>query len=213
MKTALIIGGTGLIGKQLTHLLLGDKRYSKVTLLVRQPMNLIHQKMEQVQFDFDHPDEKQIVADDIYCCLGTTKSNAGSKAAFYKIDFEYVTRIAAIAHKNGVKRFALVSSMGADKNSFFYYNKVKGLVEEAISDTGFEGCFIFRPSLLLGHRSEFRFGESFAKLMFRVFSFLVPKKYKPIEGSKVAKAMVDITNSDLKGLHIFESDIIAEMHP
>ena len=159
MKTALILGGTGLIGKQLTHLLLGDKRYNKIILLVREPMNLIHEKMEQVKFDFEKPDAALVKADDIFCCIGTTINTAGSKAAFKKVDHDYVLDIARIAYSNGAKKFALVSSMGANKNSFFFYSKIKGETEEEVKQIGYESFLIFRPSVLLGTRNKDRLGE------------------------------------------------------
>jgi uncharacterized protein YbjT (DUF2867 family) len=212
MKTALIIGGTGLTGKQLTHMLLGDKRYSRVVLLVRQPMNLIHKKLEQIHFDFEQPDETFVKADEVFCCLGTTISNAGNKAAFYKVDFEYVLRIAAIAFKNGTRRIALVSSMGANKHALFFYSRTKGQAEEAVSSIGYEGCFIFRPSILLGNRKEFRMGESIMQLMMKIFSFAIPAKYKPVECSKVATAMVQEINSGKTGVHVFDSLFISTMH-
>ncbi len=211
MKTALIIGGTGLIGKQLTHLLVGDKRYHKIILLVREPMNLIHEKMEQVKFDFEKPDTTLVKADDIFCCLGTTIKAAGSKAAFRKVDYGYVLDIAGIGFANGAKKFALVSSMGADKNSFFFYNKTKGEIEEAVSHIGYESCLIFRPSVLVGYRHTDRLGELLSIFFLKVFSLAVPEKYKPIDSGKVAKVMVAMMNAEKKGTTIFESDKIAQL--
>lgn len=211
MKTALIVGGSGMTGKQLTALLLTDVRYSKIILLVRKPIGLNHEKIEQVVFNFDYPNRSVVVADEIFCCLGTTIRRAGSKEAFYKVDYEYVSLIARIGFENGVKNFALVSAMGANKNSSVFYNKVKGLVEENVCQTGFLSCFIFRPSLLLGKRSEFRLGEKIATFFMTVFSFVIPKKYKAIDAKQVAKAMIIKMNSEKKGLQFIESDEIAEM--
>ncbi|HMO60535.1 MAG TPA: oxidoreductase [Ferruginibacter sp.] len=211
MKTALIIGATGLTGKQLTYLLLGDKRYAKVVLLVRTPLDTVHQKLEQVVYDFDNPGEQMIKADDVYCCLGTTIRKAGSKAAFYKVDYEYVLQIAHAAYKNGAKNFALVSSMGANKKSSFFYQRTKGEIEEAISRIGFEGCYIFRPSILKGHRNEFRPGEAFMLLLVQLLGIFIPKKYKPIAAGKVAKAMADTVHLNQKGIQIYESHQIAAL--
>lgn len=212
MKTALIIGGTGLIGKQLTHLLIGDKRYKKIILLVREPMNLIHHKMEQVKFDFENPDATSIKADDIFCCIGTTIKIAGSKTAFRKVDFEYVLNIARVGFRNGARQFALVSSMGANKNSFFFYNKIKGEIEEAVKLIGYKKFLIFRPSVLIGHRNVHRFSELVSIFFLRIFSFVIPTKYKPIESDKVAKAMLVMMNNPVEGIHIYESDAIAMMN-
>ncbi len=211
MKTALIVGGTGMTGKQLIALLLADSRYSKLILLVRKPIDLKHEKLEQVAFNFEYPNRSVVVADEIFCCLGTTIRAAGSKEAFYKVDHEYVSLIARIGFENGVKKFALVSAMGANKNSALYYNKVKGLIEESVCQTGFGSCYIFRPSLLLGQRNEFRLGEKIATFFMTAFSFAIPKKYKAIDAKQVAKAMIIAMNFEKNGLQIFESGEIAEM--
>ena len=210
MKKALVFGGTGLVGNQLIHLLLADESY-QVTALVRKPMTVQNNRLTQVVFDFDHPDNSVVVADEIYCCLGTTIKVAGSKAAFYKVDYEYVLSIATIAFTNGAKKFALVSSMGANKNSGIFYSKTKGAIEEAVTAIGYESLFIFRPSMLLGQRTEFRVGEKIGKFIMTIFSFAIPKKYKGIEAKQVAKGMMAMMNSNKKGVLILESDRIAEL--
>ena len=128
MKNALIIGGTGLTGKKLTKYLLADKRYGSVKLLVRKPLDISYEKLDQVTFNFDNPDASKVMADEVYCCLGTTIGEAGSKKAFYQVDYEYVLMIATIAFKNGCKKFALISSMGANKKSLIFYSKTKGQI-------------------------------------------------------------------------------------
>ncbi len=208
MKKALVIGGTGLIGKQLIELLLAGEKYI-VIALVRKPLSLTHEKLIQVVFDFDHPDKQAVVADEIYCCLGTTIKTAGSKPAFYKVDYEYVLTIAQTGFSNDAKKFALVSSMGANKNSNIFYSKTKGAIEEAVTRIGYNSLFIFRPSILLGRRTEFRFGEMIGKFLMTVFAFAIPKKYKAIEARQVAKAMIAGMNSGKTGIHILESDSIA----
>src|SRR4051812_14181663 len=112
IKKALVLGGTGLTGHELIGLLLADGHYM-VTALVRKPLPISHERLEQVQFNFDNPDRKQVVADEVFCCLGTTIKDAGSKAAFYKVDYEYVFTLAEAAHLNGAKKFALISSLNA----------------------------------------------------------------------------------------------------
>lgn len=210
MKTALVAGGTGLIGKQLIDLLLADERYT-VTALVRNCLPMQHPKLTQVTYNFNNPDKKLVIADEIFCCLGTTIKVAGSKAAFYKVDYEYVLETAQIAHSNGAKKFALVSSMGANKNSNIYYSKTKGAIEEALTGIGYESLFIMRPSLLLGPRKDFRLGEKISKFLMVNFAFLVPKKYKAIQAGQVAKAMITCMNNGKTGVHILESDGIAAL--
>ncbi len=210
MKRALVVGGTGLVGRELITLLLADERYT-VIALVRKPLAVIHKRLIQVTFNFDTPDSTVIAADEIFCCLGTTIKEAGSKPAFYKVDFEYPLSIAQTGFSNGAKKFALVSSMGANKNSGIFYNQTKGAIEEAVTRIGYESIFIFRPSILLGQRTTFRLGEMIGKMLMRSFDFLIPKKYKAIHASQVAKAMIATINSNKTGLHILESDEIASI--
>lgn len=209
MKKALVVGATGLVGKELVDSLLADERYS-VTILVRKPLEIINKNLIQVKFDFDNPDKALITGDEIFCCLGTTIKVAGSKPAFYKVDYEYTAMIAQAGFKNGVKKFALISSMGANKNSKIFYSRTKGAIEETIARIGFETVFILRPSMLLGKRTEIRTGERIGKIIMSMLSFAIPKKYKPIEARQVAKAMSGCMNSGKTGLNILESDNIAD---
>lgn len=206
MKTALVLGGTGLTGKKIIRLLLADKRYNHVKVPVRTKMDIIYDKLEQIIFNYDEPDENVLQADEVFCCLGTTISNAGSNAAFYKVDFEYVLYCATIAKKLGATKFVLISAAGANKNSNIFYNNTKGKIEAAIAAIGFDTYIILRPSLLLGTRKEARFAENTAKLFMTTFSFLVPAKYKAIESKEVALAMLYlINNTALHGVHIIEN--------
>jgi uncharacterized protein YbjT (DUF2867 family) len=111
MKTALIVGASGLIGKHLTQKLLASNYYEKVSVIVRKPINIIHPKLEQIVMDFDNLDATKILAEDIFCCLGTTMKQAGSKDAFYKVDFTYPLNFAKEGFANGAKQFLFVSSM------------------------------------------------------------------------------------------------------
>ncbi|MEP7142603.1 MAG: NAD(P)H-binding protein [Ferruginibacter sp.] len=203
----MVIGGTGLTGKHLIDLLIADERYT-VIALVRKPLPIKHDRLICLQFNFDNPDKSLVVADEIFCCLGTTITTAGSKSAFYKVDYEYVLTIAQAGYFNGAKKFALMSSIGANNNSSVFYSKTKGAIEEAVSRIGYESLFIFRPSLLLGVRTEFRFWEMIGKFLMKSFAFAIPKKYKAIEASQVANAMFAAMNSGQKGVHIVASDSI-----
>ena len=209
MKKALVIGASGLIGQQLIDLLLQDENYS-VIALIRTALPIQHERLIQVPFNFDNPNNEVIQADELFCCLGTTIKVAGSQQAFYKVDFEYVLDIAKRAYRNGAKKFALVSSMGANKNSTVFYSKTKGAIEEAVTQIGYESLFIFRPSLLLGKRTGFRLGERIAQYFFTFFSILIPKKYQAIQARQVAKAMIVCMNTGDKGVHILESNKIAD---
>ena len=208
MKTALVVGATGLIGKHLTIKLLTNNFYSKVKVLIRKPLNINHPNLEQIIFDFDSLDPSKIIADDIFCCLGTTMKQAGSKAAFYKVDFTYPFAIAKAALENGAKQYLIVTAMGADEKSIIYYNRVKGEIEKAISDLHYPTLLIFRPSMLLGEREEPRMGEKIGKILMKAINFIIPKRYKAIESEKVANAMLILAQKGIKNKDIFESDTL-----
>jgi uncharacterized protein YbjT (DUF2867 family) len=205
MKTALVVGATGLIGKHLTIKLLASNFYSKIKVLVRKPLDINHPNLEQIVVDFNNLDTSKIVADDVFCCLGTTMKQAGSKPAFYKVDFTYPVEIAKAALANGAKQYIIVTAMGADEKSMVYYNRVKGEVEKALSDLHYPTLLIFRPSMLLGERKEPRLGEKIGKILMNTISFLTPEKYKAIEGEKVANAMMILAQKGIKNKDIFES--------
>lgn len=210
MKTALVAGSTGLIGKQLVHLLLEDSSYETVIAISRKPLDIRHSKLKNVIADLATLDEHkaQLVADEVYCCLGTTMKVAGSKEAFRAVDFDYPLALAKLTYANGAKSFALVSSLGANADSFIFYNRVKGEIEKAIDDIGFDRFHIFQPSLLLGDRTEKRAGEDSAKTAYQLLGFLLPKKYKAIEAVKVARAMIHFSHEKVPGRFIHQSNVI-----
>jgi uncharacterized protein YbjT (DUF2867 family) len=139
-RSALIFGSTGLTGSELLKKLLDSGFYHNVKAFVRKPLKISHPLLEQIIVDFDHLEKisDQIKGDDLYLCLGTTMAKAGSKEAFYKVDFTYTINVATIAKANGVKQVLLISSMGADKKSLIYYSKVKGKVENALAKLGLQ---------------------------------------------------------------------------
>ncbi len=161
MKTALIIGSTGLIGSKLLHLLLESPNYDKVITFVKRDSGIMHPKLTQHLIDFDKPEtyKELVVGDDFFCTIGTTIKKAGSQKAFRKVDFEYPRQFAAFALENKVKQFLIVSSLGADANSGNFYLKTKGEIQDFLKDCAFESVAVFQPSLLLGNRTEFRLGE------------------------------------------------------
>lgn len=215
-KTALIIGATGLIGTELVKLVSASDYYQKIYLLARRKTGFESTKVEDILSNFDHLDEslKNIQADDVYNCLGTTMKNAGSKEEFYKVDFSYPIEIARIMREKGSQTFLNVSSLGARKSSIIFYNRVKGELEEALQETGFGTLVIFRPSLLLGDRKEKRTGEDIAKKTYKVLDkiFVGPlKKYSGIKGQTVAHAMFEMAKRKPRGVTILESDKIKEV--
>ena len=215
-KTALVIGSTGLIGSQLVDLLLESEQYQKVIIFTKRESGKSHLKLEQHIIDFDQADTFQhlIKGDDLFCTMGTTIKKAGSPSAFRKVDYEYPIAFAEIAKTNNVKQLLIVSSLGANKDSNNFYLKTKGEMEAELAKANFETTVVVRPSLLLGHRSEFRLGEKIGAFFSKGFSFLLfgsLKKYRPIESSAVARAIYLLAQSKTKGYTIYESDQLQEI--
>jgi uncharacterized protein YbjT (DUF2867 family) len=216
MKTALIIGSTGLIGSNLLELLLDSNDYEKVITFAKRDTGIKHPKLTQHIIDFDNPETyKDLVdGDDFFCTIGTTIKKAGSKAAFRKVDFEYPKQFAAFALQNKVKQFLIISSLGADANSGNFYLKTKGEIESFLKDSNFESVSILQPSLLLGDRTEFRLLEKVGAFFMKAFSFLLLgklQKYKPIESTVVAKSLLIIAKRNDKGFKIYESDKVQKI--
>lgn len=209
-RTALVLGTSGLVGQEVTELLLNSDYYDSVTILVRKPFPLEHEKLQQKQVDFSLLEtyKEYFAVDDVFNCLGTTMKKAKTKSNFKKVDYEYTLRAACIAEKQGVQNFLVISSIGANAKSIFFYSQVKGRMEEEVQKLAIEGIHIFRPSLLVGEREEFRFGERLGEKIFGIMPFLFKgplKKYKPIRVEQVAKAMYMIALKEVGGVHIYES--------
>ncbi|RAJ95605.1 uncharacterized protein YbjT (DUF2867 family) [Larkinella arboricola] len=205
-KTALVVGATGLVGNALTHRLLDSSAYEKVKVLVRHSLGWQHPRLQEIQYDFEHPNGLLVQADDIFCCLGTTMKKAGSREAFKKVDYQYPLDIAKRALVNQAQQFMLVSSMGADPRSSFFYSRVKGDLERDLKALNYPALLIFRPSLLVGDRKEFRLGERISEGLMKVLNPLIPSKYKAVRAESVANAMYQKAQAELSGTHIFESD-------
>ena len=211
MKTALIIGATGLVGSKIVRRLNDSKFYLNVVLLVRRKSEFNHLKFEERVINFDNINQELIKGDDVFCAIGTTLKKAGSKENQYKIDCEYPFKIAKIAKANNAKQFILVSSLGADPNSSNFYLRTKGELEEKIATLNFETFIILRPSIIIGKRPEFRLGETIGIFFITVFGPLFfgnLKKYKGVRAGAIASRMVIAANQNLKGKHIIESDKI-----
>ena len=215
-KTALVVGATGLVGGTLLEYLLNEIYYRKVIVLTRSRLPIQNPKLEEIIVDFDHLQNTQLSreVDDVYCCLGTTMKKAGSKEAFRRVDYHYPLETARLGLKNGASQYLIVTALGANKKSVFFYNRVKGEVEEALWKLNFEAIHIFRPSLLLGEREEQRTGEKMSEIVMKFIQpFLIAglKKFRAIKSEKVAAAMYKIAQENLKGRFIYESDKIMKI--
>lgn len=205
LKTALVVGATGLIGHQLVTQLVNSSLYNRIRVLVRKSLNWQHPRLQEIIIDFDQPNGLLMQADDIFCCLGTTRKKAGSKEGFRKVDYQYPLDIARLGRANGASQFAIVTSMGANPNSSFFYNQVKGEIERDLALLDYPTLLIFRPSLLLGNRGDFRLGEKIGEGFMRLFGPILPTQYQAIDSSKVVNAMITTAQQPRSGVHVFES--------
>jgi uncharacterized protein YbjT (DUF2867 family) len=213
-RKAIIVGATGLIGSSCLQYLFHDPTYSEVIAIVRRPLLKNHRKLKEVITDFSNLDKtlSTVTANDVFCCLGTTIKKAGSQEAFKKVDFSLVLEVANLMRKQGAEKFIVISAIGANRSSKVFYNRIKGEMEEALKGLGYPCLRIIRPSLLLGHREEFRLGEKIGILMSPFWKLLLIgslKKYRPVEADAVARFMVKVAhNEPIAGVPVYESNQI-----
>lgn len=191
-KKALIAGASGVTGQALLQRLLEHPDYEKIILVLRKKLDLKHEKLEQVVVDFEQPAQLRIPCDEVFCCLGSTMAKAGSKEQFSKVDHDYVLNLGREAKAAGARAMFVVSAVGADERSVFFYSRVKGMMERDLKALGFARLGIFRPGLLLGARSERRPGEAFAKAIYRWLNPVLPAAWKGIYPEQVAEAMLQL---------------------
>jgi len=197
-RKAVISGHTGLVGRHLLDLLLGDSRYERVIAVGRRAPDRQDPRLEVVTTDMGALAQLsgRLAADDAFCCLGTTIKAAGSRAAFERVDFHMVVDFARATRTAGARRFFAVSSLSADPRSPIYYSRVKGRAEQALGEAGFDALHLVRPSLLLGERKEHRPGEALAQ---RVAPLIGPfmrgplAKYRPIDARDVAQSLISLS--------------------
>ncbi|RXK62673.1 NAD-dependent epimerase/dehydratase family protein [Lacibacter luteus] len=206
-QTAVVIGATGLVGSALVEQLLNDDAFSRVRILVRRAVNLQHPKLEICITDFsnyEHYQQQLGTGDCIFCCIGTTMAQVkGDKVLYRSIDFDIPVNAARFGKAAGFQQYLLVSAIGANSRSRFFYTRLKGEVEEVIATFGFNSFHIFRPSFLMGNRMQHRTGESIGITLFRMFKFLLPSNYKGINGTDVANAMLLAAKKKESGLHVY----------
>lgn len=207
MKTAVVAGASGLIGKELVQILINSDQYRLIYSLVRKNSGLVHEKIREKvinfekigQLKFDEP------IDDVFCTLGTTMKQAGSRDNFKKVDFEYVVALANLGKKVGASKFLMISAMGANPKSSVFYNQVKGMTEDALKKIGFNQLVILRPSLLLGERSEMRIAERLSGFIMKALNLLIPDNYKAIRAEKVADSMLKMAMKSTGNVSIVKS--------
>lgn len=214
--TSLVIGSTGLVGSHLLHHLLQSPIYDSVRSLVRRKTGQAHAKLTETVVNFDDLESSREVirADDVFCAIGTTIRNAGSQAAFRRVDFDYAVNAAGIALANGASRFFLISSVGANSTSSVFYTRIKGEVEQTIGRMPFQSVSIFRPSFILGERPDKRPIADAAAEVLKAASFTMVgpfRKYRPIHADTIARAVLRVAEKETPGVRVYESNTIAEL--
>ncbi|MCS4273326.1 MULTISPECIES: NAD(P)H-binding protein [Raoultella] len=187
MSQVLITGATGLVGGHLLRMLVREPSISAIAAPTRRPL-----ADTQGVFNPHDPQLSDALAqvvdplDIVFCCLGTTRREAGSKAAFIHADYTLVVDTALTGLRLGAKHMLVISAMGADPHSLFFYNRVKGEMEQALRAQAWRNLTILRPSMLLGERDNKRANEALLAPLFR----LLPGNWKSIDARDVAQAML-----------------------
>ncbi|MGA2550735.1 MAG: nucleoside-diphosphate sugar epimerase [Burkholderiaceae bacterium] len=212
-RRALVVGATGLVGRALVGELALDRAYSAIHVIVRRqgiafgPKVQVHIAQFEALAQFPFP-----AVDDVYCCLGTTIRDAGSRQAFRTVDYQFVLESAKRARQANARRFALVSALGANPDSPVFYNRVKGEAERDVRALGFESLVIARPSLLLGDRKKLgqrqRFMETLAMGTLSPLAAFLPRRYRPIPAAVVAHALIITMQSATSPVTIMESEAL-----
>lgn len=215
MKTAILLGATGLTGGILLQKLLKDPAYEKIILFSRSPVAVRDEKIEEHLIEMFRLDEyiELFKADVVFCCIGTTKSKTPNKETYRKIDFGIPVTAARLCKENGINTFLVISALGASANSSVFYNKIKGEMEEAVLSQKINNTFIFQPSLISGDREEKRFFENLAKNAMKIFNHVMLgplKKYRSIDPETITEAMLMVAKQGYKKNRI-ESEEIKEI--
>lgn len=215
MRTAVIAGATGLVGRHCLSLLLGSRAYGEIHALVRRPLPIENSKLRQRIIDFDKLAEVEFpVNADAFCALGSTIRLAGSKEAFRRVDFGYVAALARKASECGSPSFAVVSSVSAARWCPNFYLRVKADMEDAVSALPFASVAIFRPSFILGQRDQPRTAEKFGMGIASAagVALIGPlAAYKPIAAETIAKAMVSAALRPEPGKRVYEYKAMATL--
>ena len=210
IKSAIVIGATGLVGRELLKQLNQIESCEKITAIVRHEDAELKSLEKVQQFILDDflllNDEDANGYSHAFSCLGTTLKKAGSKQNFYNVDYEMNAHFADLFETTDT-HYLLISAMGANAQSKIFYNKVKGELENHIHSLNLKYVSILRPSLLLGERQEQRTLEDMTQKLYRKFSHLVPNtfKYKPVTAEQVAHTMVDAALTQTDKFEIYDN--------
>ncbi|MGK5036260.1 NAD-dependent dehydratase [Janthinobacterium sp. LB3P118] len=203
----ILIGATGLVGREVLRLALMDARVSKVVAPARKAL-AAHAKLEAPLVDFDHlpPDAPWWQADAVICALGTTMKVAGTQQMFMRVDHDYPLAVARLALAAGTRTYALNSAAGANAASRLFYNRVKGELERDLETLGFESLTHVRPGLIGGERDVARAGEGAALHLLRVLGPVLPRRWRINPAPRIARALLEAAIAAAPGVHVVTSE-------
>lgn len=206
-KEVTLFGATGLIGGYLLKTLLKDSNIHLINIVGRKPFYLKHDKINSTVVDFTDINSLSNCinkSEVVYVSIGTTMKRVnGNKSEYRKVDFDIIYNIAKACKQKSVNHLLFVSSLGANPKANSFYLSLKGEIENSIHNLELNCTSVFRPSVLIGKRSETRLGESIAQTVMSSLSFAIPSKYKPIKAEDVAKSMINVSKKNKPGFHLY----------
>lgn len=210
--SAILLGATGLVGNHLLKRLLEDDHYSQVKVFTRRPVGISHPKLTEVIADlFELEDyQEQFNADVVFVCIGTTKKKTPDQEIYRKVDYGIPNSASKLAAQNNIKKFLVVSALGADANARIFYSRTKGEMEEAVLKRNIPMTYIFQPALIKGDRQEVRLGESAVEKLMKVIDPLLFgswKKYRSIQAATIAAAMHIVSKHGFNATRIPSDEI------
>ena len=206
-KHALVLGATGATGRELVKQLLAHPAFGTVSIFIRNKPDIEHNKLKVYEIDFSRLyDYKNLIAGDVlFSALGTTLKDAGNKAKQYKVDYTYQYELAKMASENKVNHYSLVSSYGANKNSWFFYLKTKGALEEEVKKLSFTSTHIFQPPTLIRQADLLRPTERRGIRMLNMLNRVgILTSQKPLSVSVLAKKMIDEAEQNAQGKTVYQ---------
>ena len=207
---ALVLGSTGATGQELVKLLLNNSNFSKVSVFVRRPISINHEKLTVHKVDFSRLNNyKDLVDGDVlFSALGTTRKDAGSKKAQYLVDYTYQYEFAKMASENRVSHYSLVSSVGANDKSWFFYPRIKGYLEESIKHLDFNKIHIFQPPSLIRQPDLIRVSEKISLKTLNILNKMgLLRSFKPVSVVDLAIKMIsELKTKNLNKITIYKSE-------
>ena len=202
------VGASGLVGKLVLRRLLDAPQVTRVVAPTRRPLDIPHPKLVNPVVDFDALDEDADwwAVDAVICTLGTTIADAGSQAAFYRVDHDYPLQVARFARNRGAMRYVLNSAMGANARSKIFYNRVKGELEQALANLDYPSLVLVRPGLIDGERAQARPAEARMLAISRWLGPLLPKQWRPSLATRIADELVTAALDAPPGRSVVEAD-------